>query len=148
MIINGQSDVKVHLKTKIRQGNDIEDFQFDTDGQLLLKNGALYLRYTEIIDDQTTQVMFKIDDERVRLNRSGETTTKLAFVKSQRVPALYQTPAGQMQIETLTTLLANHFDLANWRGEVDVDYVLYANQQIVGQYEIRLQFSAKSSMLD
>ena len=61
---------------------------------------------------------------------------------------MYQTPTGQMQLETLATLMALNIDHEETHGEVAIDYVLYAMQQIVGQYEIRLQFMPKSSMLD
>lgn len=148
MAIKDQIDVEIHLKTKIRQENDLEEFEFHTNGQLFLKNNALYLRYTEVIENQKTQIMFKFEENRVRMNRSGDILTKFSFVKSQRIPALYQTPTGQMQLETLTTLMALNIDHEETHGEVAIDYVLYAMQQIVGQYEIRLQFMPKSSMLD
>ncbi|GMA69425.1 hypothetical protein GCM10025879_06710 [Leuconostoc litchii] len=148
MAILEQNDVEIHLKTKIRQENEIERFDFQTTGKLFLKNNALYLRYTEVIEDQKTQIMFKFSDGQIRMNRSGDIITKFSFVKSERIPALYQTPTGQMQLETLTTLLATDFDLKKLYGEVAIDYILYANQQVIGQYEVRLQFTPESSMID
>ena len=54
MAIKDQIDVEIHLKTKIRQENDLEEFEIHTNGQLFLKNDALYLRYTEVIENQNT----------------------------------------------------------------------------------------------
>lgn len=37
MAIKDQRDVEIYLKTKIRQENDLEEFEFHTNGQLFLK---------------------------------------------------------------------------------------------------------------
>lgn len=41
MAIKDQIDVEIHLKMKIRQENDLEEFEFHTNGQLFFEK-----RYT------------------------------------------------------------------------------------------------------
>jgi len=142
-------NVTIYLKTTINQAGESEVFEFDTTGELLIKNGVIFLRYTEVIAGQSqTKVLFKIAGDHGRLNRSGEGSTKLAFTEGQRLPAHYQTPAGQMQLETYTTTLSSQFDLTQLSGLANISYELYANDAIVGQYDILLQFSQKSSKLN
>ena len=64
------------------------------------------------------------------------------------MPAFYQTPAGQMHLATYTTQLQTAIDSEKAQGKIAIDYQLIANDQIVGEYALRLQFQAKSSKLN
>ncbi|AEJ30099.1 MULTISPECIES: DUF1934 domain-containing protein [Leuconostoc] len=146
---NHKHDVNIHLKTSINQTGDTEVFEFQTVGELLVKRDVIFLRYTEVIAGQTpTNVLFKLESDKVRLNRSGDSLTKLAFAKGQRLQAYYQTPAGQMQLETDTTVLVVDVDVKQDKGVVTMGYDLYVNDALVGQYDILLQFNGKSSKLN
>lgn len=146
---NHKHDVNIHLKTSINQTGDTEVFEFQTVGELLVKRDVIFLRYTEVIAEQTpTNVLFKLESDKVRLNRSGDSLTKLAFAKGQRLQAYYQTPAGQMQLETDTTVLVVDVDVKQDKGVVTMGYDLYVNDALVGQYDILLQFNGKSSKLN
>ncbi|MEX0380314.1 DUF1934 domain-containing protein [Leuconostoc sp. MS02] len=142
-------NVNIYLKTTINQAGESEIFEFDTTGELFVKNGAIFLRYIEVIAGQNqTKVLFKLAGDRARLNRNGDGLTKLAFLEGQRLPAHYQTPAGQMQLETYTTALFSEIDLTQLTGVTSISYDLYANDVIIGQYDILLQFTQKSSKLN
>jgi uncharacterized beta-barrel protein YwiB (DUF1934 family) len=142
-------NVNIYLKTTINQAGESEVFEFDTTGEVLIKNGEIFLRYIEVIAGQNqTKVLFKIAGDRARLNRSGDASTKLSFSEGKRLPAHYQTPAGQMQLETYTTALSSRLDLIHLSGLATISYDLYANDAIIGQYDILLQFTQKSSKLN
>lgn len=141
--------VQLSLTTTVRQDDDVETFNFDTEGELLVKNDHVYLRYTETIAEQQTKVRFKFEPDSVRLQRTGDgQQTQLAFVLEQQVPAFYQTPAGQMHLATYMTQLQTAIDSEKAQGKIAIDYQLIANDQIVGEYALRLQFQAKSSKLN
>lgn len=141
--------VQLSLTTTVRQDDDVETFNFDTEGELLVKNDHVYLRYTENIAEQQTKVRFKFEPDSVRLHRTGDgQQTQLVFVLEQQVPAFYQTPAGQMHLATYTTQLQTAIDSEKAQGKIAIDYQLIANDQIVGEYALRLQFQAKSSKLN
>ena len=115
----------------------------------MVKNDHVYLRYTENIAEQQTKVRFKFEPDSVRLHRTGDgQQTQLVFVLEQQVPAFYQTPAGQMHLATYTTQLQTAIDPEKAQGKIAIDYQLIANDQIVGEYALRLQFQAKSSKLN
>ena len=141
--------VQLSLTTTVRQDDDVETFNFDTEGELLVKNDHVYLRYTENIAEQQTKVRFKFEPDSVRLHRTGDgQQTQLVFVLEQQVTAFYQTPAGQMHLATYTTQLQTAIDSEKAQGKIAIDYQLIANDQIVGEYALRLQFQAKSSKLN
>ena len=141
--------VQLSLTTTVRQDDDVETFNFDTEGELLVKNDHVYLRYTETIAEQQTKVRFKFEPDSVRLHRTGDgQQTQLVFVLEQQVPAFYQTPAGQMHLAIYTTQLQTAIDSEKAQGKIAIDYQLIANDQIVGEYALRLQFQAKSSKLN
>ena len=141
--------VQLSLTTTVRQDDDVETFNFDTEGELLVKNDHVYLRYTETIAEQQTKVRFKFEPDSVHLHRTGDgQQTQLVFVLEQQVPAFYQTPTGQMHLATYTTQLQTAIDSEKAQGKIAIDYQLIANDQIVGEYALRLQFQAKSSKLN
>lgn len=141
--------VQLSLTTTVRQDDDVETFNFDTVGELLVKNDQVYLRYTETIAEQQTQVRFKFEPNSVRLHRTGDgQQTQLVFTPGKQVPAFYQTPAGQMHLTTVTTQLDKTINLDKAQGEVTIVYQLIAHEQVVGDYALRLQFQAKSSKLN
>ncbi|AFT82071.1 DUF1934 domain-containing protein [Leuconostoc carnosum] len=149
MTLTTKNDVDIKLKTTITQDNESETFTFDTVGELIVKNQTIFLRYTELIDGQNpTNVLFKIEKEHVRLNRSGDSLTKLAFAHEKRLPAHYETTIGQMNLETHTTAMRVNMAPTAYSGTVDIDYELYANDIIAGEYRIRLQFNQISSKLN
>ena len=53
-----------------------------------------------------------------------------------------------MQLETYTTALSSRLDLIHLSGLATISYDLYANDAIIGQYDILLQFTQKSSKLN
>ena len=141
--------VQLSLTTTVRQDDDVETFNFDTVGELLVKNDQVYLRYTETIAEQQTQVRFKFEPNSVRLHRTSDgQQTQLVFTPGKKVPAFYQTPAGQMHLTTVTTQLDKTINPDKAQGEVTIVYQLIAHEQVVGDYALRLQFQAKSSKLN
>ncbi|MFC6275469.1 DUF1934 domain-containing protein [Levilactobacillus tangyuanensis] len=137
--------VAIHLETHIKQHDDVSDYRLDVDGQLVQMGTNLYLRYLEP-DEETgdkTPVTMKFTPEgEVHLTRAAEAELRLHFVSGKRVTARYNTPYGTMPIETVTPLLETKFEERPFRGNVKIDYLLYAGEELVGNYKIRLQFTA------
>ena len=137
--------VAIHLETHIKQNDDVSDYRLDADGQLVQMGDNLYLRYlepNEETQEQTPVTMKFTPDGAVHLTRNGEAELRLHFISGKRVTARYQTPYGIMPIETVTPLLETSFQERPFSGNVKIDYLLYAGDKLVGNYKIRLQFTA------
>lgn len=85
----------------------------------------------------------KIDgDGNVLLTRSSESEMRLRFANGKRIEARYRTPYGLFPIETVTPFLEIELQEGPLAGRVNIDYQLFAGEQLIGNYKIRLQFTA------
>ncbi|HIW71394.1 MAG TPA: DUF1934 domain-containing protein [Candidatus Levilactobacillus faecigallinarum] len=137
--------VAIHLETHIKQDDDVSDYRLDVDGQLVQMGDNLYLRYLEPnqeTHEQTPVTMKFTPNGGVHLTRNGDTELRLHFISGKRITARYRTPYGVMPIETVTPLLETNFQERPFSGHVKIDYLLYAGEELVGNYKIRLQFTA------
>ena len=99
-----------------------------------LKNGTPIVVKVETIRKQ---------DGEVQLNRQqGEMKMRLYFASQKRVSTTYKTPYGVIPIETLTNKINISKKDMPISAKVEVDYLLYSQEKIVGEYKIRLQFTA------
>ncbi|KRK88118.1 DUF1934 domain-containing protein [Lentilactobacillus sunkii] len=134
--------VQIHLETNILQEGQKSNFVFDVTGQLVRVGTSLYIRYEEEADDKNIPVTIKISDNgNVQLTRSGENRLQLLFSEGKRIAARYRTPYGLMDIQTVTSALDMEILDAPLRGNIGIDYLLYAGDALLGKYNIRLQFT-------
>ncbi|HAT54152.1 MAG TPA: DUF1934 domain-containing protein [Lactobacillus sp.] len=138
-----EQDVTVHLLTNITQDDQTEQFDFDLPGRLVIVNGNVYLRYVEDDNGQPTPVTFKLNGQNdVTLTRSGENGLKLHFLTGKAVTTQYRTPYGTMAVEVATSGLSVRLSDDLSAGRIAVDYQLLAGEQLIGDYQIRLHFTA------
>lgn len=104
-------------------------------------NGKYYLRYVEHQNGQATPVQFRLDDQ-VHLHRNGELTTLLDFDQETPTYTRYRTQYGVIRLEVLTSRLEKKVDPATPAGQLIVDYALKTAGQVVGSYQLQLQFRA------
>lgn len=129
------------LVTTIEQDGQKQQFEFNEDGQLVVMKGSYYLRYHET--ERDIPVTFRFDaDQTVVLSRSSENRLRLSFDPKKDYETHYQTAYGMMKMIVKTQRLLSDLDLANAAGNVAIDYELHAQGQLIGKYQIRLQFNA------
>lgn len=131
----------MHLATIIRQDDQQEQFTFDEDGNFVELNGKYYLRYVEHQNGQATPVQFRLDDQ-VHLHRNGELTTLLDFDLTAPTYTRYRTQYGVIRLEVLTSRLEKEVDPGIPAGQLQLEYKLKTAGQIVGSYQLQLQFEA------
>ncbi|UQS87064.1 DUF1934 domain-containing protein [Nicoliella spurrieriana] len=135
----------IHLETRVSQEGEHSDFLFDVEGQLARVGKSFYLRYQE--DDPQTgtkiPVTFKLDDNgEVRLTRAAANRLQVRFAEGRKFTDRYHTPYGLMNMEAETTKLAYQYQDKPARGNLRVEYRLFSGANLLGDYKIRLQFSA------
>ncbi|MFD1420474.1 DUF1934 domain-containing protein [Lactiplantibacillus songbeiensis] len=137
--------VAIHLETQAVQDGDAANYALDVDGQLVQMGDAFYLRYKEASKDQGQPVPVTIKlaaNGDVVLTRSAENRLRLHFSNGKRVQARYRTPMGILPVDTVTPLLQVRLRERPFSGEVNINYDLYAGEQLIGNYKLRLQFTA------
>lgn len=137
--------VGIHLETHTTQDGETSDYLLDVEGQMIQIGQTIYLRYQEPQNgDQQEAVPVTIKflaDGDVSLTRSDENRLRMHFSAGKRVAANYRTPYGVVPVETVTPSLKVSFHDRPFGGRLAVDYLLYAGEQLLGNYEIRLQFT-------
>lgn len=142
-ISSNGTPVKINLQTQITQEGQSENFTFEETGTLLQMGQTIYLRYIEHdLDGNETPVTFKITANEVQLTRQTGQDVRLRFIPGRSVNTRYITPAGTMAITVATQRLLLNLTNNNLTGSLAIDYTLLTNGQAVGQYQIRLSYSA------
>lgn len=140
-MVKKATPVHVELTTVMEQDGQQERFHFTEDGQFVNLNGKYYLRYHEHQQGQTTPVQFRLNNDELHLRRSGIRETVFTFLNRQTTKARYQTEYGIIDLEVTTNRLLADFDPIAARGNVDLEYQLVSGNQLVGTYQLQLQFS-------
>ncbi|VDG21422.1 hypothetical protein MUDAN_BIHEEGNE_03053 [Lactiplantibacillus mudanjiangensis] len=137
--------VAIHLETEAVQEGEAANYALDVDGQLVQMGDTFYLRYQEVSDDHPEPVPVTIklaSNGDVVLTRSAENRLQLHFSNGKRVQARYRTPMGVLPVDTVTPLLQVRLRERPFSGEIKINYDLYAGEQLIGNYKLRLQFTA------
>ena len=137
--------VEIHLSTTINQSGNISNYNFAVHGQLFQMGDNVYLRFME--DDQKNghpvPMTIRINaNGHVKLTRSAPGhQMRFYFIQGKRVKAEYQTPYGLIPIETETPTVDLQYRSQPFSGNLGINYNLYANQHLLGHYQLRLQFT-------
>lgn len=137
--------VQIQLQTEIYQNDDKQEHFFDVEGQLVQMGSTLYLRYQEAGEDgeEPIPVTIKIEaDGTVQLIRASKTRTRLRFNYQKENHSNYRTPYGMMEVRTFTNNLRVTLKDQPTSGQVSIDYDLYAGEEKLGVYHLRLAFTA------
>ncbi|MCY9807556.1 DUF1934 domain-containing protein [Lentilactobacillus senioris] len=134
--------VQIHLETMMKNAEDSNSFVFDLTGQLVQIGETIYIRYVELGEEGEVPVTVKImPNGDVRLTRAAGSRLQLLFSPGKRVTAHYKTPYGLMDIDTVTPNMDINISDGPLRGNLAIDYLLYAGEELLGKYNIRLQFT-------
>ncbi|WP_308184718.1 DUF1934 domain-containing protein [Limosilactobacillus fastidiosus] len=134
--------VHVQLTTTMEQDGQRDQYHFDEEGQFVELNGKYYLRYQEHQDGTITPVQFRLGTEQLHLRRSGVHETNFKFQLVEPTKTHYRTEYGIIGMMVTTNRLEVEFDPKNVNGSIDLEYQLTANDQLIGTYQVQLQFAA------
>lgn len=120
-------DITLKIMGKqIYENHEEDQMEFVTEGQLYLKNGAIYMIYdeSELSGMAGCKTTLKLDGDTLRMKRIGQAGagTEMYFEENKRFNSTYNTPYGPMDIEILTRSVSNQFDMETLSGNVAVCY--------------------------
>ena len=107
-----------------------------------MENGQHYLRYVEHQGSQATPVQFRLAPDEIHLVRSGAQKTHFRFANGSEHLTHYQTEYGRIALRVVTNRLDTDLNLAAIAGHVEIRYQLLMQDQLIGNYQIQLQFGA------
>lgn len=133
---------RIILETTIVQEGEVFKHSFDEMGRIVHMNNNYYIRYTESKDDEEVATMIKIEPEGViNITRHGEQVTRMVFDDEAHTYTNYETPTGIMQLLVETNRLNISYNDQPFAGEVEVDYEIKLEENLLGTYQIRLRFT-------
>ncbi|WP_323703325.1 DUF1934 domain-containing protein [Mammaliicoccus sp. Dog046] len=132
-----KEDITINIKQVVKQNGEKSTFQTDTTGTYHKKNSDI-IRYEETIDDQIVKNMLKIEDNGVKIHRTGTVKTVFHFVEGQDTISYYDTEAGRMTMN-VHTLSVKHFQDDN-KGKLKIHYQLSDQSGLLGTYQFQINF--------
>jgi uncharacterized beta-barrel protein YwiB (DUF1934 family) len=135
-----QIPVTLHVKTKIKQGNDTESYELMAFGRLQKTENATFLRYNEEMEVGNVATTIKLSPKGALILRSGAIKMRMNFSERQILPGTYQTPFGTMQIETHTEKLSYLSQPNISEGTVDLIYNLTIQGSLAGTYHMTITY--------
>ncbi|MBU8787607.1 DUF1934 family protein [Bacillus glycinifermentans] len=93
-----ETPVKIHVKSVIQEGSDLETIEFRTTGFYYMKKDKLYLTYHEEHEAGKVKTIVKASENEVLVMRSGAIEMKQRFLKGSRTVTHYKMPFGQLEL--------------------------------------------------
>lgn len=140
-----KTNVMIHLETQSIQEGEVNNLVQDVPGQFFNMGRTIYLRFQEKLSGQdAAMVTFKINGNgEVQLTRqAGQMRSRMFFIANRKIEARYQTPYGMLPLETVTPKMNVSVSEHPDSGQISIDYELLSNGRKLGQYKIRLHFTA------
>lgn len=143
-LVSNGIPINIKLETSIVQNEHQQNFIYESVGQAVQVGNNWYIRYEEKTENgEQFQVMVKFcQDGSIHLTRQGSFRTKLRFVPGELTETTYQTPYGTMLLVTRTKQLQLEFSETPLRGQLKLAYELSTGEELVGNYQLFLDFAA------
>lgn len=134
-------EIDIHVLQNITTEEGTESFEVKTSGQLIDKQHT-YITYAEVIDDITTNVRVKLEDNRIRIRRTGELSMDFLFVPTETTQNMYHM-ANQKAVMDITTneLVMEH---AATHGHIYIQYSISTNNTVLGTYSYELTYKERT----
>ena len=124
---------------------DPEETEIIISGRYYKKNGKRYLRYEEILPDESgvTKNTVKISSDAVDILKDGPVNTHMLFQKNQKTNSYYYTPFGNL----LIGLNTEHINILETDTSllVEVRYGLELNNHHLADCKVSISADAKEA---
>lgn len=135
--------VKINLKTEIvRDFTDKEMMELIVFGTFVKKNDTVYLIYDEVQEKGNIHTIVKFNDKNgAAITRKGLVNMRLSFVENEQKTGNYRTGLGSFLLHTHTEKLAFSWNPELNKGNLDIQYNFFMEEEHVGYYKMNFQFT-------
>jgi uncharacterized beta-barrel protein YwiB (DUF1934 family) len=136
-----QTEVKIHLKTRIQHGDEKDSFELFSNGRYYEKGDSFFLKYDEVQEEGTIHTIFKLKrDEEALILRSGAVKMRMVFKEDEERAGSYESQLGTLMMTTKTSKLTHTANRTRNDGEINLSYQLYMQGSPVGEYEMNISY--------
>lgn len=134
-----QVPVKIHLRTRIQQDHEEEQYELILFGNYYQKGNTTYLKYDEVLEEGTVHTIVKIAEQNALILRSGALKMRLSFQLHNEKNGSYESQYGTLLLSTKTKVL-DHNKTDQNEGRFLLKYDLLMNGETTGEYEMAIQY--------
>lgn len=134
--------VEYRMETIVKQEGQEEIFLFEGQGQIVEMGEWLYLRYTEA--ETTNKVTIKLSRAGMMtiIRRSGsDLLSRISLDSNKKGSAQIPMQAGMIEIQTNAQKMLQNYQEQPFSGQIQVVYTIGTKEQMLGNYELSLQFT-------
>ncbi len=120
------------------QGQEPEDIELVTEGQMAFRDGGWEVSYqeSELTGLSGVTTTFRVEPDVVTLTRTGALHSQMVFAREQRHESLYQMEFGALMIGVCARQMI--FDLTPEGGFIDLTYDIDIEQTTCGTIDYHL----------
>lgn len=124
-------------------GQEPDVIELVTEGILTKADGAWELQYeeTELTGLAGVTTIFRVEDERIVLTRTGKLHSQMVFQEGVTHDSLYQTEFGTMMLSVCASKISHN--LSEDGGVVDMSYCIELEQSAAGVIDYHLEIKPK-----
>lgn len=134
--------IKIHGLQRNQEGEE-NKIELSTMGSVYEKNSNIYVVYeeTEISGMEGTTTTLKIEgNNRLSMQRYGNTTSKMVFEEGKRHNSDYKTLYGDFKMEVITSLLNIKLDVERLKGTIELHYDLCISGLAESRNQLMISF--------
>lgn len=120
------------LTQKVDMHDEKQSFSQEVEVTDIIKRDR-YLKYQEEMDEHKLDVVLRINDEFIKINRSGVVNMKFHFVEGEETDTFYESPAGRHHFTIYTK------QIIALENQIIIDYELFEHGHLLGSYQYKLE---------
>lgn len=133
--------VNLKMKTVIQHAQEKDVHEGEAEGTLYRKGDSTYLKYSEDIEGAgSVNNVIKMNHEGIVILRSGSVAMRQKFLIGQTTQGMYDTPYGQLWMETTTYKMNFRWNQQAKQGDLILEYGLVLQGEDTGKYTIKINF--------
>ncbi|MDN4071538.1 DUF1934 domain-containing protein [Fictibacillus terranigra] len=133
--------VNLIMETVIQHAKEKDVHKGEATGTLYRKGDSTYLKYTEVIEGAgSVNNVVKMNHEGIVILRSGSVAMRQRFLIGQTTQGMYDTPYGQLWMETTTHQMNFRWNQQSKEGDLLLKYGLVLQGEDTGSYTIKINF--------
>ncbi|EIT87469.1 hypothetical protein A374_00035 [Fictibacillus macauensis ZFHKF-1] len=133
--------VRLMMETVIENGQQRDVHKATAPGIIYRKKDATFLKYTEVIEEAgSVNNVIKITNEGIVILRGGSVSMRQKFLIGQTTEGMYDTPYGQLWMETTTHKMNFRYNQQRNEGDLLLRYNLVLQGEDTGTFTIKMNF--------
>lgn len=138
-------EIQVKLTTKIVQDEQVNTHLIENSGTMQINDDRIVIEFWDNNSEGDFLIRFDLlNDGGVLLNRSSEDRQSMSdfyFREGQEKEVLYKTIYGTTDMIVEAQAVTFEIDSNFESGQVEINYRLFNQQELLGEYNLRLIFS-------